>query len=363
MKKRHIAIIAFIGILIGWLTLGGTAAVLNYTSSTEFCLSCHTMDKPFQEYQGSVHFSNAKGIRAECSDCHIPHEPLDYLITKIRASKDVYHEFITGKIDSEEKYEAHRQEMAEMVWAQLKANDSATCRSCHSFDAMEIFDQSATAQQSHQKAQQTNMTCIDCHKGIAHFLPQHQLDTSAFDHLYELAKDTSADAKTVYPIDAIKMTDLATIQPTVELTSSGQKEGKRMVTVSGYQMNGAENVLYFGQGQRAIVATLSDSGIKALKLGDPITDEYGNEWRSAMLSGEIEAPVLASNQPLWQYAQELDNVYCSTCHAKIPADHFTVNSWGPIAKSMGNRTDISALNLEILTKFFQNHAKDVVNNQ
>ncbi|MEG3696804.1 cytochrome C, partial [Vibrio coralliirubri] len=40
--------------------------------------------------------------------------------------------------------------------------------------------------------------------------------------------------------------------------------------------------------------------------------------------------------------------------------HFTVNAWGPVAKSMGDRTDISEQNLELLTKYFQNHAKDVV---
>ena len=84
---------------------------MHYTSDTEFCLSCHSMEIPCKEYQGSVHFSKAKGIRAECSDCHIPKEPMDYLVTKIHASKDIYHEFVTGKIDTPEKYEAHRTEL------------------------------------------------------------------------------------------------------------------------------------------------------------------------------------------------------------------------------------------------------------
>lgn len=146
MNKRYIALIAAVGIAIGWLTFGGTQAVLHATSSTEFCVSCHTMEKPLHEYQGSVHFSNQKGIRAECADCHIPQEPIDYLITKIRASKDIYHEFVTGKIDTDEKYEEHRLAMAETVWEQMRENDSATCRSCHSFDAMETYDQSVSAQ-------------------------------------------------------------------------------------------------------------------------------------------------------------------------------------------------------------------------
>ncbi|OCH15997.1 MULTISPECIES: NapC/NirT family cytochrome c [unclassified Aliivibrio] len=363
MKKRYIALIIAVGIAIGWITLGGTQAVLHATSTTEFCVSCHTMEKPLHEYQGSVHFSNQKGIRAECADCHIPEEPIDYLITKIRASKDIYHEFVTGKIDTDEKYEEHRLAMAETVWAQMRENDSATCRSCHSFDAMETYDQSASAQKMHAYGRENNQTCIDCHKGVAHFAPQATLDTSAFDHLFDMAKNTKADAEKVYPIESIKMADLATINPTVELTTVSSDEGKRTVTVSGYQMKGAESVIYMGEGQRSIIATLTDTGIKALTLGEANTDAYGNEWRSAELTGDIEAPVLASNQPLWDYAEQLDNVYCSTCHAKIAASHFTVNSWGPVAKGMGARTDISELNLEILTKFFQNHAKDVANHK
>ncbi len=215
----------------------------------------------------------------------------------------------------------------------------------------------------HAYGQENNQTCIDCHKGVAHFAPQAKLDTSAFDHLFDMAKNTKLDAEKVYPIENIKMSDLAIINPTVELTTVSAKDETRTVTVSGFQMKGAESVIYMGEGQRSIIATLTEKGIKALTLGEATTDAYGNEWRSAELTGTIDAPVLASNQPLWDYAEELDNVYCSTCHAKIPANHFTVNSWGPVAKSMGARTDISALNLEILTKFFQNHAKDVANHK
>ena len=145
---------------------------LHKTSSTEFCLSCHTMQAPYEEYTGSVHFQNQKGIRAECADCHIPEGGLDYLVAKLRASKDVYHQFITKKIDTPEKFEEHRLEMAQTVWAQLKANDSATCRSCHSMDAMDLAAQSADAQKMHKMGIAEKQTCIDCHKGVAHFPPE-----------------------------------------------------------------------------------------------------------------------------------------------------------------------------------------------
>lgn len=364
MKKRYVVMIVLVGVVIGWLTLGGTQAVLHATSTQEFCVSCHTMDTPLKEYQGSVHFSNAKGIRAECADCHIPtHTTVDYLWAKIRASKDVYHQFVTGKIDTDEKYELHRLAMAESVWEQLRANDSATCRACHSYDAMELYDQASGARNMHISAQKEGQTCIDCHKGVAHIAPQMELDTSAFDHLYSLAKSTPSDASHVYPLDYIEMAELATINPTVELQVEHTEGDIRTVTVAGYQMKGAESVIYLGNGKRSVLATLTDAGQQAVILGDSTIDDYGNEWRTARLTGDITGEVLSANDAIWEYGNKLDSTYCSTCHAKIPANHFTVNAWGPVAKSMGTRTDISDLNLEILTKYLQYSAKDAVSSE
>ncbi|MFO4668848.1 NapC/NirT family cytochrome c [Vibrio cholerae] len=360
IKKRYVALLVAIGVAIGWVTLGGSAAVMHYTSSTEFCLSCHSMEIPFKEYQGSVHFSNAKGIRAECADCHIPSDPIGYLVTKVRATKDIYHEFVTGKIDTPEKYEAHRQELAEMVWQQMRGNDSATCRSCHDFDAMEPFEQSHEAVKMHEYAKANNQTCIDCHKGVAHFAPEAELDSKAFETLMAFTEKTAADAQRVYPVTAIAMGELGTINPTTALDVVSTNGSERTVQINAYQMKGAEQVLYMGEGQRAVVATLTEQGQQALQTQDYKTDAYGNQWRAVSLTAQITSPVVDSLEPVWSYAEQLDNVYCATCHAKIPSNHFTVNAWGPVAKSMGERTDISAENLEILTKFFQHHAKDVV---
>lgn len=358
LKKYVIMSVAILGILTGWLTLGGAASLFHYTSSTEFCLSCHTMAIPYEEYQGSVHYSNAKGIRAECADCHIPSDPIDYLVTKIRASKDIYHQYVTGKIDTEEKYEEHRVAMAELVWQQFRENDSATCRSCHTYDAMDNYEQTKEAVKMHQYGVDNGQTCIDCHKGVAHFAPEPEMDSEAFELLVSATESTPKDAETVYPIQSISMGELGTINPTTELKVLSTDGNKRVVNIQAYQMKGAEQVLYLARGQRAIVATLTEQGIAALKTDNYVADEYGNEWRSAELTAEIDAPVLDSQQPIWQYAQELDNVYCSTCHAIIPANHFTVNAWAPVAKGMGERTDITDEDLQLLTNYFQHHAKD-----
>jgi len=74
-------------------------------------------------------------------------------------------------VDTKEKFDAHRLEMAEREWARMKANNSAECRACHNFDAMDFTQQKTVAEKMHKMAISEGKTCIDCHKGIAHQLP------------------------------------------------------------------------------------------------------------------------------------------------------------------------------------------------
>ena len=55
----------------------------------------------------------------------------------------------------------------------FKANDSLECRNCHGFDSMDFTRQSPRAAEAHSHAPRRTgeKTCIDCHKGIAHRLP------------------------------------------------------------------------------------------------------------------------------------------------------------------------------------------------
>jgi nitrate/TMAO reductase-like tetraheme cytochrome c subunit len=58
------------------------------------------------------------------------------------------------------------------VWLEMKENNSHECRNCHSYEAMNWHAQSLVAQREMQKAMKEGKTCIDCHKGIAHKLPE-----------------------------------------------------------------------------------------------------------------------------------------------------------------------------------------------
>ncbi len=169
-RVSSVGVILLIGFLLGAAALASVNGFFSYTNELEFCTSCHSMQTNLAEYKETVHYKNASGVRAVCSDCHVPKQFSAKLHAKIMAVKDIYHE-LAGTVDTPEKYEARRWQLANRVWDKMKATDSRECRTCHSFDSMNFDVQASMAQKRHQKAQDAGKTCIDCHKGIAHHEP------------------------------------------------------------------------------------------------------------------------------------------------------------------------------------------------
>jgi cytochrome c-type protein NapC len=151
---------------------GGFNTVLEATNTERFCTSCHEMrTNVFEELKGTIHFTNRSGVRATCPDCHVPHNWTNKIARKMQASKEVWGK-IFGSIDTREKFLALRKHMAEREWERMKANDSLECRNCHSAQSMDLTKQNPRAAAAHERFMFTGeKTCIDCHKGIAHKLP------------------------------------------------------------------------------------------------------------------------------------------------------------------------------------------------
>lgn len=164
------AVLAFaVGILFSYGVVG---VGLPYVNRVDFCTSCHEMRIPFAQLQKSPHWSNKYGVRAVCANCHVPPTLAGDLLRHFHSSGELFNHF-AGTISTPAKFEAHKLQLAEKVWKEMQADNSASCRSCHSFAAMALDqqDHSAAIHHSPQYLAKTGKTCIDCHKGVAHTLP------------------------------------------------------------------------------------------------------------------------------------------------------------------------------------------------
>ncbi len=165
------AVLIIAGAFLGILFWGGFNLAMEASNTEAFCISCHEMrDNVYQELQQTIHWKNRSGVRAICSDCHVPRAWIHKVYRKVEATNELFHK-IVGTINTKEKFEAHRLQLAQDVWTAMKKTDSRECRNCHAVDSMDPHKQSAAAQIMFE-AVKNGMTCIDCHKGIAHRLPE-----------------------------------------------------------------------------------------------------------------------------------------------------------------------------------------------
>ena len=170
--KYSLLSLLVIGFFAGIIFWGGFNTGMEATNTLDFCITCHEMrDNVYQEYKETIHYSNRTGVRAICSDCHVPKDWVHKMIRKSKAAFEVWGK-ITGYVDTKEKFESHRMELATHEWARMKASDSRECRNCHNFDSMSGDIQKQTVFKKHMKARDAGKTCIDCHKGVAHHLPK-----------------------------------------------------------------------------------------------------------------------------------------------------------------------------------------------
>jgi cytochrome c-type protein NapC len=174
--KYSLLTLLVVGFFSGIIFWGGFNTAMEATNRMEFCIGCHEMrDNVYQEYKETIHYSNRTGVRAVCSDCHVPKDWGHKMLRKIQASNEVWGK-LTGFVDTKEKFESHRMELATHEWARMKASGSRECRNCHDFDSMDAKKQKPKAQKNHTEAKAAGKTCIDCHKGIAHLLPKEYVD-------------------------------------------------------------------------------------------------------------------------------------------------------------------------------------------
>jgi cytochrome c-type protein NapC len=142
----------------------------------------------YQEYRETVHYSNRTGVRATCPDCHVPKEWSRKVIRKIQATNELY-QWLRGSIDTREKFEAKRFELAGHVWASMRETDSQECRNCHQRDHMAIDIQIPLARKMHQLGELLGNTCIECHQGIAHELPVEFDKEVLIDEMHHLIEE------------------------------------------------------------------------------------------------------------------------------------------------------------------------------
>lgn len=348
---------------------------LEMTNQEEFCLSCHTMkDNLLPELQKTVHWQNRTGVRARCPDCHVPHDFTDKIARKMQASREVWGHII-GTIGTREKFKDHRIVLAQREWKRFKANNSKECRNCHDYDSMDFSKMRVTSQVMMRRAAERNASCVDCHKGIAHQLPDMKgAHNPAFDTLMSEAASTTvqtgdnyysvvpqeifADEGLSKPIGSIEVSTAVKVLQNkpeateIELELWRKNKGYGRVWYGHFGLNITEAILKKEVSRDKSLITVLDT---------KTDDLTGLEWQKVKTTAWIKNNTLmASVEPIWDIARNSYQQSCSVCHRQPKAEGHDANQWTGLFAGMVGFTSMDDDTSKLVLKYLQTHSSDFV---
>ncbi len=316
--------VALFFMIVGVIFWGGFNTAMEATNTLEFCVSCHEMEENvYQEYNKTIHYTNRAGVRATCSDCHVPRPWVHKVVRKIQASNEVLHK-VLGTIDTPEKFNDKRLHLAQNVWRTMKETDSRECRNCHDFATMNPETQKSRARKQHINAMQAGNTCIDCHKGIAHTKVHDQLAEEEMDALeapnpdfikpmppqwqafiekkkaqpvtVSTIADESAEKKTLPGTEVVaEVKSVAKITENKSELTSNNNTGESDSNINWSSVPARDVVIFYpGQSSMEWVLGRQHGGKRAFKSGDRCFDCHEEELADMgqkIVSGEKEMKV------------------------------------------------------------------------
>ena len=162
-RKHYLLFIA--GGLVAILFLALTNKTIHYTSTNEFCASCHVHPHADVTFKLSVHNDTRTGVSLKCVDCHLPPEDQ----TARFLTRKAYHGF-------HDLYVFLTKEPEEIDWTTKRSMEAAKrfvyedgCKKCHT----NLFPSSLNAlgSQAHIKylRDPENTSCLQCHLNVGHY--------------------------------------------------------------------------------------------------------------------------------------------------------------------------------------------------
>ncbi|MCG9026931.1 pentaheme c-type cytochrome TorC [Laribacter hongkongensis] len=371
-RKIGLGILVTTGFVAGIVAWQAFSKAMEVTNSEAFCTGCHTMQQNLTELKGTVHWTNRTGVRARCADCHVPHDFTDKMARKMKASVEVW-SHLTGKISTPESFESNRLRLAQNEWLRFRANGSKECRTCHDYSTMDFNKMRETSKQAMLGAAQRNQSCMDCHKGIAHHLPDmSNSHNPALDALIQQASGASPETGKVYfsvmatpfYLDQGLTQAAGKLEVAAPVKILKQEGNAVQVELAAWRKTkGLGRVWYSHFGKNITVAVLEKEVAQNAELikasagkEDPNT---GLLWQEARMVGWMKkGELLNSIDPIWSMAKDSYQTSCSVCHKQPVVTHFDANTWPGLFGGMVGFTSMDKDTRTVVLKYLQNHSSD-----
>lgn len=170
-KKGKIRLIILLtGVAVGVILYFLGDRFVKYTSTDEYCMSCHIHPEADESWKLSSHYNTKSGMRIHCVDCHLP------------PKGSFHHLWVKGKTGMRDLWSYYTKDSASFDWQQKSMLDHAvkivyneSCEACH----QNIFTKELTSEGAlahlyyHENKEKLNLQCINCHLDVGHYDPDY----------------------------------------------------------------------------------------------------------------------------------------------------------------------------------------------
>jgi cytochrome c nitrite reductase small subunit len=169
-KKQSLRICFLIGTIIGILLMFGGNKFMDYTSTDEYCISCHIHPHADESWEQSSHHNTKSGVIIHCVDCHLPPKgTFSHLMAK-------------GKMGLKDIWSYNTKDSADFNWQQrsrieyaVKIVPNESCEKCHeNIFTTGLSSEGAIAHLYYvENKKKLDLQCISCHLDVGHYNPDY----------------------------------------------------------------------------------------------------------------------------------------------------------------------------------------------
>ncbi|HBL75582.1 MAG: hypothetical protein A2W90_05270 [Bacteroidetes bacterium GWF2_42_66] len=182
--RKLYVLLVIAGIVICLIVLFAGKKAYDYTSTDEYCMSCHVHPHAEQSWKLSPHHNNRTGVIVHCSECHLPPEGHGKFFAKAKhGAKDVYGFLF--------------KDSADFNWEQKRTLEAAkhfvyteSCVKCHQNLFPTTLSKEGDDAHLNFITSKEDISCLNCHLDVGHFDPdrkhEHNTDFGAAEEAKEI---------------------------------------------------------------------------------------------------------------------------------------------------------------------------------
>lgn len=181
--RAYISLV-LLGVLICIVILAFSNKLISYTSTDDYCMSCHVHPHAEQSWKLSTHYNNSSGVIVHCVECHLPPKGHGHLAAKAKHGfKDVYGLLFKDSADYQWEEKRKLENAKHFVYKE-------SCLKCHQNLFPTTLSPEGDDAHLYYLTSKEELRCINCHLHVGHYDPnavhEHNLNFGTITEVKEI---------------------------------------------------------------------------------------------------------------------------------------------------------------------------------